>query len=1100
MKYFSAAVSPQPKAVTPPNPPAMCYSDSSLNQISLEYTYAELQEATRNFDASMKLGSGSYGGVYKGVLADSTEVATKVLDVPDEAGFEEEVKVLSKFRHPHLVILMGFARHGSQRLLVYEILSGGDVHKRLQRSCVEGVPFSWRERVSIALDAACGLSHLHHSSPKVFHRDIKTPNILLDRNGTAKMADFGLACLSHASAHRVKQASGTVGYACPLYVQRGVVTEGSEVYSFGIVLFELVTASPPAYMGKGTAGGPGKIQYLVNRINGDARTAIALADGNAHWPPPAVHAVVEMALSCTQMREERRPNFAEIVRTLRAIHDGSLRSGNSGVAPSHWPPLALLPQAAAPSAPGRMKSPSPSPIHGRRPGSPLLGDMSGHRDYGRHARHSMPVHAASPCPGNEVQAAASLHPGRPVSPMAAEAGRQGGFLHSITPPRTRPQQAILAAAGPVAMPAMPASPCAGAVPGAMGNGVPGGGSATAKPEAAFRAGGVAAVGEEVLFTLECIFSEGTDLRALPPGHRRIVHRSSPSALLPLRVGRAHQASLLDELVTGTSAKSTISREHFQVWAKESPVHEAAGDGRKACTFFVRNMSCHGTHVNGDFLQTRGEQATVHHGDVITLSRSAAGADGGGYQAHFVQFRFDLSSSCLCDGEAGWAGGATHAMEEEEEEDGVASSRTEASQSDTQSEVGNEGDAVFVLEVCGPAARDQLPLEQRRIVYAPPPEDDAKEKSRLYSSLVVGRAYQLDFWQEVLHGDAFKTLSRQHFEVQTWRSGTSTGAPFSFLVRNLSDVNPIHVRGGPEETTEEPPALLARCEQRHLLDGDEIVLNLGQDHTFWLIFRDLTASTHMPASEESVDRPLRVAVDLGDALRLEIDSPDAKAAPKSSCVAPPISTMPAGLGGVTAFAAAGRGQAMRSPPPPAVFLQDDDEISTAATPPDHLFDVDREDAEDRGLALGVARSAGNRAGADWSPLRARGRPPSPCSLVHGCAAPAARKSIGIALDRETAAIVVARGIAVSGHSSLARQPRASTPLASSMRPPAPHVAARPPELWPFQHGAPPLGYPSNFPLGAGHSAGSIQKPRIAWRAPEVASPVRLARPEVQRTML
>lgn len=84
----------------------------------------------------------------------------------------------------------------------------------------------------------------------MFHRDIKSPNILLDKNGTAKMADFGLACLSNSLAHRVVRASGTVGYACPLYVRRGVVTEGSEVYSFGMVLLELLTAHPPAYMSR----------------------------------------------------------------------------------------------------------------------------------------------------------------------------------------------------------------------------------------------------------------------------------------------------------------------------------------------------------------------------------------------------------------------------------------------------------------------------------------------------------------------------------------------------------------------------------------------------------------------------------------------------------------------------------------------------------------------------------------------------------------------------------------------------------------------------------------------------------------------------------
>eukprot|EP00913_Durusdinium_trenchii_P011599 g10893.t1 len=274
------------------------FKDRSLNDISLEYSYEELKQATRNFDDAVKLGSGSYGGVFKG---EGTEVAIKVLEVPNEAGFEEEVKVLSKFRHPNLVILMGFARFGPQRLLVYEMLAGGDVHRRLQRSSHQDVPFRWQDRVGVALDAACGLSHLHHSSPKVFHRDIKSPNILLDKNGTAKMADFGLACLSHSAAHRVQRASGTVGYACPLYVRRGVVTEGSEagpgVYSFGMVLLELLTAQPPAYMSRRSRGGDGQIQD-----GGEGRVRGGVGFG--------------------RFRDgEARPSFADVVRALRALHE-----------------------------------------------------------------------------------------------------------------------------------------------------------------------------------------------------------------------------------------------------------------------------------------------------------------------------------------------------------------------------------------------------------------------------------------------------------------------------------------------------------------------------------------------------------------------------------------------------------------------------------------------------------------------------------------------------------------------------------------------------------------------------------------------------------
>lgn len=317
-------------------------ADLTLNKYSLEYTFEELERATSGFDPSRKLGSGGFGAVYRGEQSDGTDVAIKVLDMPEEAGFEEEVRVLSKFRHPNLVILMGFARRDSQRILIYELLGGGDVLKRLEKSNAEGVPFTWRERVSAAFDAACGLSHLHNSSPKVFHRDIKSPNILLDRNGTAKMADFGLACLTHGKAHKVDNAAGTVGYACPLYAKRCMVTEGSEAYSFGIVVFELLTASPPAWILR-RPDGTEKYEFLAGHINGDADIAMSLADTGAHWPQHVGYALVELALQCTQMCDEQRPRFVNIVNSLRKLRDAP------DVCPPHEPLAAKHLQVGAQS-------------------------------------------------------------------------------------------------------------------------------------------------------------------------------------------------------------------------------------------------------------------------------------------------------------------------------------------------------------------------------------------------------------------------------------------------------------------------------------------------------------------------------------------------------------------------------------------------------------------------------------------------------------------------------------------------------------------------------------------------------------------------------
>ena len=152
---------------------------------------------------SRKLGSGCYGAVFRGELKDGSEVAIKAIDIgallgkgesAEDAGFDEEVTMLSKFRHPNLVTLLGWGQNGLSRYLVYEFLAGGDVFQRLHRSRQQnGQTFHWHERLSVCLDASTGLSHMHNSTPKAFHRDIKSANILLDRHGTGKMAEIGRA-------------------------------------------------------------------------------------------------------------------------------------------------------------------------------------------------------------------------------------------------------------------------------------------------------------------------------------------------------------------------------------------------------------------------------------------------------------------------------------------------------------------------------------------------------------------------------------------------------------------------------------------------------------------------------------------------------------------------------------------------------------------------------------------------------------------------------------------------------------------------------------------------------------------------------------------
>jgi serine/threonine protein kinase len=292
-------------------------TDANLNSISLEYPFEEVARACRNFSQSCLLGKGSYGSVYRGILKDGTEVAIKALSNPKDSGFKEEVLVLSKFRHPNLVILMGFSRNGKDRYLLYELLPGGDLCSRLQRDPA----FDWRKRMTVLLDAALGLSHLHNASPKVFHRDIKTQNILLDRNGIAKMADFGLALLCQPrQGVKVEQCSGTLGYADPLYISSSVVTEKSEVYSYGMVVLESLTGRPPAVQSSAT----GQVQYVYSHIRGDVRAALSMVHWRAGWPPDMAQRMARLAIACIEKTEANRPRFVDIVARMRDLVNRSI--------------------------------------------------------------------------------------------------------------------------------------------------------------------------------------------------------------------------------------------------------------------------------------------------------------------------------------------------------------------------------------------------------------------------------------------------------------------------------------------------------------------------------------------------------------------------------------------------------------------------------------------------------------------------------------------------------------------------------------------------------------------------------------------------------
>ncbi|KAH9306216.1 hypothetical protein KI387_010620, partial [Taxus chinensis] len=211
------------------------------------FSYQELEQATNFFNEENELGDGGFGAVYLGKLQDGRAVAVKRLYEENsrrKEQFVNEVKILSSLCHPNLVCLYGCTdRQNPKLLLVYEYLSNGTLRDHLHGSRRNPASLSWRTLLNIAIETAQALAYLHRIDPPIFHRDVKSSNILLDKNFRVKVADFGLSRLVPMNASHVTTApQGTPGYLDPEYHQYFQLTEKSDVYSFGVVLIEIISA------------------------------------------------------------------------------------------------------------------------------------------------------------------------------------------------------------------------------------------------------------------------------------------------------------------------------------------------------------------------------------------------------------------------------------------------------------------------------------------------------------------------------------------------------------------------------------------------------------------------------------------------------------------------------------------------------------------------------------------------------------------------------------------------------------------------------------------------------------------------------------------
>ncbi|KAL8250698.1 hypothetical protein R6Q59_034391 [Mikania micrantha] len=286
------------------------------------YTLRELEIATNGFSDENVIGEGGYGIVYSGVLADDTMIAVKNLlnnRGQAEKEFKVEVEAIGRVRHKNLVRLLGYCAEGAQRILVYEYVNNGNLEQWLHGDVGPISPLTWEIRMNIVLGTAKGLTYLHEGlEPKVVHRDIKSSNILLNRQWHPKVSDFGLAkLLGSEKSYVTTRVMGTFGYVAPEYASTGMLNERSDVYSFGILIMEIISGRNPVDYSR-----PPEEVNLVDWLKTmvTSRNAEGVLDPKLPEKPSsrALKRALLVALRCVDPSAQKRPKMGHVTHMLEA--------------------------------------------------------------------------------------------------------------------------------------------------------------------------------------------------------------------------------------------------------------------------------------------------------------------------------------------------------------------------------------------------------------------------------------------------------------------------------------------------------------------------------------------------------------------------------------------------------------------------------------------------------------------------------------------------------------------------------------------------------------------------------------------------------------
>ncbi|XP_062212452.1 LRR receptor-like serine/threonine-protein kinase RPK2 [Phragmites australis] len=295
--------------------------------IGAPLTYETVFRASGSFNASNCIGSGGFGATYKAEVAPGILVAIKRLAIGRFQGiqqFQAEIKTLGRCRHPNLVTLIGYHLSDSEMFLIYNFLPGGNLERFIQERTKR--PIDWRMLHKIALDVARALAYLHDNCvPRILHRDVKPSNILLDNEYNAYLSDFGLArLLGNSETHATTGVAGTFGYVAPEYAMTCRVSDKADVYSYGVVLLELISdkkALDPSFSPYG------------NGFNIVAWACMLLQKGRAReffieglWdvaPHDDLVEILHLGIKCTVDSLSSRPTMKQVVRRLKELRPPS---------------------------------------------------------------------------------------------------------------------------------------------------------------------------------------------------------------------------------------------------------------------------------------------------------------------------------------------------------------------------------------------------------------------------------------------------------------------------------------------------------------------------------------------------------------------------------------------------------------------------------------------------------------------------------------------------------------------------------------------------------------------------------------------------------